>query len=59
MDPTRFSRNYKTSYLEGNMIFEKEDKLPKEIILEMTLDAFGFDQEMIEVYKILSRYNVY
>lgn len=49
MDPTKFSRNYKIGSLEGNMIFEGENKLPKEVILEMTLNAFGYDIDMFEV----------
>ncbi|KAI4895608.1 hypothetical protein NFI96_017030, partial [Prochilodus magdalenae] len=49
MDPTKFSRNYKIGSLEGNMIFESANKLPKEVMLEMTLNAFGFDIDMFEV----------
>ncbi|XP_062858358.1 apolipoprotein Bb, tandem duplicate 1 [Trichomycterus rosablanca] len=49
MNPTKFSRNYKISYLEGNMIFEEENKLPKEVVLEMALNAFGYYEEMVEV----------
>ncbi|XP_072553083.1 apolipoprotein Bb, tandem duplicate 1 [Salminus brasiliensis] len=49
MDPTKFSRNYRIGSLEGNMIFEEANKLPREIILEMTLNAFGYDIDMFEV----------
>ncbi|XP_028253696.1 apolipoprotein B-100-like [Parambassis ranga] len=49
MDPTKFSRNYKIGSLEGNMIFEGASYLPKEVMLEMTLKAFGFDIDMMEV----------
>ncbi|XP_070704853.1 apolipoprotein Bb, tandem duplicate 1 [Pempheris klunzingeri] len=49
MDPTKFSRNYKIGSVEGNMIFEGTSYLPKEVMLEMTLKAFGFDIDMMEV----------
>uniref|UniRef100_A0AAR2JKF9 Vitellogenin domain-containing protein n=1 Tax=Pygocentrus nattereri TaxID=42514 RepID=A0AAR2JKF9_PYGNA len=49
MDPTKFSRHYKIGSLVGNMIFEKANKLPKEVMLEMTLNAFGYDIDMFEV----------
>nr|XP_033504635.1 apolipoprotein B-100-like [Epinephelus lanceolatus] len=49
MDPTKFSRNYKMGSVEGNMIFEGTSYLPKELMLEMTLKAFGFDIDMMEI----------
>ncbi|XP_069578471.1 apolipoprotein Bb, tandem duplicate 1 [Brachyistius frenatus] len=49
MDPTKFSRNYKIGSLEGNMIFEGTSYLPKEVMLEMTLKAFGYDIDMMEI----------
>lgn len=49
MDPTKFSRNYKMGSVEGNMIFEGDSYLPKEVMLEMTLKAFGYDIDMLEV----------
>ncbi|XP_029281700.1 apolipoprotein B-100-like [Cottoperca gobio] len=49
MDPTKFSRNYKIGSVEGNMIFEDSSYLPKEVMLEMTLKAFGYDIDMMEV----------
>ncbi|XP_034169697.2 apolipoprotein Bb, tandem duplicate 1 isoform X1 [Pangasianodon hypophthalmus] len=49
MDATKFSRNYKIGSLEGNMIFDRENKLPTEVMLEMTLNAFGYDIDMVEV----------
>ena len=49
MDPTKFSRNYKVASVEGNMIFEGASYLPKEVMLEMTLKAFGYDIDMLEV----------
>uniref|UniRef100_A0A669ERS5 Vitellogenin domain-containing protein n=1 Tax=Oreochromis niloticus TaxID=8128 RepID=A0A669ERS5_ORENI len=49
MDPTKFSRNYMFGSLEGNMIFEGTSYLPKEVMLEMTLKAFGYDIDMVEI----------
>lgn len=49
MNPTKFSRNYKIGSVEGNMIFEGTSYLPKEVMLEMTLKAFGYDIDMMEV----------
>ncbi|XP_034555630.1 apolipoprotein Bb, tandem duplicate 1 [Notolabrus celidotus] len=49
MDPTKFSRNYKIGSVEGNMIFEGASYLPKEVMLEMTLKAFGYDIDMMEI----------
>ncbi|XP_026088611.1 apolipoprotein B-100-like [Carassius auratus] len=48
-DPTKYSRNYKIGSLEGNVIFESEELLPNEVILEMTLNAFGYDIDMFEI----------
>ncbi|KAJ4919646.1 hypothetical protein JOQ06_027831 [Pogonophryne albipinna] len=49
MDPTKFSRNYKIGSVEGSMFFEGSSYLPKEVMLEMTLKAFGYDIDMMEV----------
>lgn len=49
MDPINFSHHYKIGSLEGNMIFEDVGYLPKEVMLEMTLKAFGFEIDMMEV----------
>uniref|UniRef100_A0A3Q0RYV0 Apolipoprotein Bb, tandem duplicate 1 n=1 Tax=Amphilophus citrinellus TaxID=61819 RepID=A0A3Q0RYV0_AMPCI len=49
LNPTKFSRNYKIGSLEGNMIFEGPSYLPKEVMLEMTLKAFGYDIDMMEI----------
>ncbi|KAM8832924.1 apolipoprotein Bb, tandem duplicate 1 [Spinachia spinachia] len=49
MHPTKFSRNYKIGSVEGNMIFEGTSYLPKEVMLEMTLKAFGYDIDMMEI----------
>ncbi|XP_040920908.1 apolipoprotein B-100-like [Toxotes jaculatrix] len=49
MDPTKFSRNYKIGSVEGNMIFEGTSYLPKEVMLEMTLKAFGYEIDMMEI----------
>uniref|UniRef100_H3D442 Vitellogenin domain-containing protein n=1 Tax=Tetraodon nigroviridis TaxID=99883 RepID=H3D442_TETNG len=49
MDPTKFSRNYKMGSVEGNMIFEGNSYLPKEVMLETTLKAFGYDMDLLEI----------
>uniref|UniRef100_A0A673C3W4 Apolipoprotein Bb, tandem duplicate 2 n=1 Tax=Sphaeramia orbicularis TaxID=375764 RepID=A0A673C3W4_9TELE len=49
MDPSKFSRNYKIGSVEGNMIFEGSSYLPKEVMLDMTLKAFGYDVDMMEI----------
>ncbi|XP_061609496.1 apolipoprotein Bb, tandem duplicate 1 [Phyllopteryx taeniolatus] len=49
MNPIKFSRNYRIGSVEGNMIFEGTSYLPKEAMLEMTLKAFGFDIDMMEI----------
>ncbi|KAM4713132.1 apolipoprotein Bb, tandem duplicate 1 [Anableps anableps] len=49
MDPIKFSRNYKIGSVQGNMIFEGISYLPKEVMLEMTLRAFGFEIDMMEI----------
>lgn len=49
MDRTKFSNNYKIGSVEGNMLFEGSGFLPREVMLEMTLRAFGYDVDMMEV----------
>ncbi|XP_016105196.1 apolipoprotein B-100 [Sinocyclocheilus grahami] len=49
MEPTKLSRYYRLGSLEGNMIFESPNELPREVMLEMTLNAFGFDMDFIEI----------
>ncbi|KAM4521772.1 apolipoprotein Bb, tandem duplicate 1 [Odontesthes bonariensis] len=48
-EPINFSRNYKIGSLEGNMIFDGASYLPKEVMLDMTLKAFGFEIDMMEI----------
>ncbi|XP_039527523.1 apolipoprotein B-100-like isoform X2 [Pimephales promelas] len=48
MEPNELSRYYRLGSLEGNMIFESSNELPREVMLEMTLNAFGFDMDLIE-----------
>lgn len=55
MDATKFSRNYMIGSLEGNMIFDKENNLPSEVMLEMTLNAFGYDIDMVEVHRKMKK----
>ncbi|KAK2856131.1 hypothetical protein Q5P01_004866 [Channa striata] len=49
VDLSSLSRNYKFESAEGNIIFDGTGYLPREIMLEMTLKAFGFDAEMMEI----------
>lgn len=49
INPTKFSGNYKLGSLESNMIFDRSSYLPKEVMLDMTLKAFGFEIDMMEV----------
>ncbi|XP_039521759.1 apolipoprotein B-100-like isoform X3 [Pimephales promelas] len=49
MEPNELSRYYRLGSLEGNMIFESSNELPREVMLEMTLNAFGFDMDLIEI----------
>ncbi|KAG7460569.1 hypothetical protein MATL_G00200170 [Megalops atlanticus] len=57
---TRFSRNYKMdtsvatedplkATMQGNMIFDPTGYMPKEVMLETTLKAFGYNLDMLEV----------
>lgn len=48
-DPMTLSSNYKLGSLESNMIYESGSYLPKEVMLDMTLKAFGFEIDMMEV----------
>ncbi|XP_077096392.1 apolipoprotein B-100-like [Siphateles boraxobius] len=49
MEPNELSRYFRLGSLEGNMIFESPKELPREVMLEMTLNAFGFDLDLIEI----------
>ncbi|CAJ1077021.1 apolipoprotein B-100-like [Xyrichtys novacula] len=49
MDPTKFSSHFKIGSVEGNVVFEGTSYLPKEVMLDMTLKAFGFDIDMVEI----------
>ncbi|XP_055041957.2 apolipoprotein B-100 [Misgurnus anguillicaudatus] len=49
MDPSKFSRFYQMGSLEGNMIFEFPEEMPREVMLDMTLNAFGFDMDLVEI----------
>ncbi|KAJ8274954.1 hypothetical protein COCON_G00095790 [Conger conger] len=59
-DYKKFSRNYKMdasvsmqdplkASVQGNMIFDPTGYMPKEIMLETTLKAFGYNLDMLEV----------
>ncbi|KAL0165308.1 hypothetical protein M9458_041061, partial [Cirrhinus mrigala] len=49
MESTKLSRYYRLGSLEGNTIFESSNELPREVMLEMTLNAVGFDIDFIEI----------
>lgn len=57
---TTMSRNYKMeaampgnmqTSMQGNIIFDPSSQLPKEVMLETTLKAFGYNIDMWEVCK--------
>ncbi|XP_018588227.2 apolipoprotein B-100 [Scleropages formosus] len=53
MDFTKFSRNYKINpmmaSMEGNVLFESTGYMPREVMLETTLNAFGYNLDILEV----------
>lgn len=56
-DYTTKSRNYKLDVayedmragIQGSLFFDPSSKLPREVLLETTLKAFGFDMDVWEV----------
>lgn len=60
MDFTKFSRSYKIEVplvgsVEGNMIFDSANYMPREVMLATTLD--NFNAEILEVlYKFIIKY---
>lgn len=57
---TQLSRNYKMdvlmpgkdvmgSNMQGSIIFDPSSQLPREVMLETTLKAFGYNLDVIEV----------
>lgn len=58
-DYTTKSRNYKLGVglestqagIQGNIIFDPSSQLPREVLLETTLKAFGFNMDIWEVCK--------
>lgn len=56
-DYTTMSRNYKLGVahenmqasIQGNVIFDPSSQLPREVLLETTLKAFGFNMDIWEV----------
>ncbi|KAL0965050.1 hypothetical protein UPYG_G00276120 [Umbra pygmaea] len=56
-DYTTLSHNYKMdaamngmkTSMQGNMIFDPTSRMPKEIMLETTLKAFGYNMDMLEI----------
>ncbi|KAL4624223.1 apolipoprotein B-100 [Arapaima gigas] len=53
MDFTMFSRNYQMNppmaSVEGNVLFDSTGFMPREIMLETTLQAFGYNLDIFEV----------
>ncbi|XP_046905722.1 apolipoprotein B-100-like isoform X3 [Hypomesus transpacificus] len=41
--------NYMQTDMRGNMVFDPTSQLPREVMLEMTLNAFGYSMDMWEV----------
>lgn len=50
-DFRKFSQNYKMGFLQGNTIFDSTGYMPKEVMLETTLKAFGYHFDVFEVKK--------
>ncbi|KAM6992474.1 apolipoprotein B-100-like [Tautogolabrus adspersus] len=43
------SRNYKLSGIQGNIVFDPSSQIPREMLLETTLKAFGFNMDVWEI----------
>lgn len=43
------SRNYRLPNVQGNIIFDPNSQLPREVLLETTLEAFGYKKDIFEV----------
>ena len=62
-DFTTKSRNYKLGVahesmqaaIQGNTIFDPSSQLPREVMLETTLKAFGFSMDLWEVCNIVGQ----
>ncbi|XP_048841544.1 apolipoprotein B-100-like [Brienomyrus brachyistius] len=48
-DFRKFSQNYKMGIMQGNTIFDSTGYMPKEVMLETTLKAFGYHLDLFEV----------
>lgn len=63
-DYTTMSRNYKLGMtnegmqanIQGNVVFDPSSQLPREVLLETTLKAFGYNLDLWEVCKTLKNY---
>jgi len=61
------SRNYKLGVahentqanIQGNVIFDPSNQLPREVLLETTLKAFGYSMDIWEVCGVLYSYDNY
>lgn len=64
-DYTTKSRNYKLgvaqenvqAVVQGNVVFDPSSQLPREVLLETTLKAFGFSMDLWEVCFTAGRNN--
>ncbi|KPP70386.1 apolipoprotein B-100-like, partial [Scleropages formosus] len=44
-----FSQNYKMGVVQGNVLFDSSGYMPKEVMLEATLQAYGLPHDMFEI----------
>lgn len=64
-DYTTKSRNYElgmahesmAAKIQGNVIFDPSSTLPREVLLETTLNAFGYSMDIWEVCTVLLAHN--
>lgn len=43
------SRNFRLPGVQGNLIFDPSSQLPREVLLETSLEAFGYKMDLFEV----------
>lgn len=56
-DYTTNSRDYKLGMAHGNIVFDPSSQLPREVMLETTLKAFGFNMDIWEVCNTIGHNN--
>lgn len=61
-DYTTTSRNYmldtEYGHMQGHVIFDPNNQLPREVLLETTLEAFGYSMDIWEVCVTLLSYDI-